>query len=112
MSVGAVLPATEAPDRWSGYHAGQPGAVPAVAHCASPTGTAVWLERLTPENSYRGLSGLLRYLRGKRRELQYLDASDLWMYFTVASLLWHTERTECRLVPLETIKLLHPIVRS
>jgi len=61
---------------------------------------------------YRGLSGFLRYLHGKRYELQYLDANDLWMYFTVTSLYWHTKRTEWRLVPLDTIKSLHPIVRS
>ena len=61
---------------------------------------------------YRGLSGFLRYLYGKRYELQFLDANDLWMYFTVTSLYWHTKRTECLLVPLDTIKSLHPIVRS
>jgi hypothetical protein len=61
---------------------------------------------------YHGLSGFLRYLYEKRYELRYLDASDLWMYFTVTSLYWHTQRTECRLVPLDTIKSLHPIVRS
>jgi len=66
----------------------------------------------TRENPYRGLSGFLRYLRGKRYELQFLDANDLWMYFTVTSLYWHTEQTECRLVPLDTIKSLHPIMRS
>jgi len=72
----------------------------------------VTLDGPTRKNPYRGLSGFLRYLRGKRYELQYLDASDLWLYFTVASLYWHTERTECQLVPLDTIKPLHPIVRS
>jgi hypothetical protein len=77
-----------------------------------PRMASVTLEWPTRENPYRGLSGFLRYLRGKRYELQYLDANDLWMYFTVTSLYWHTERTECRLVPLDTIKSLHPIVRS
>ena len=73
---------------------------------------SITLDGPTRENPYRGLSGFWRYLRGKRYELQHLDASDLWMYFTVASLYWHTERTECRLVPLDAIKSLHPIVRS
>jgi hypothetical protein len=74
----------------------------------------ITLDRPTRENPYRGLIGFLRYLRGKRHELRHLDANDLWTYFTVASLYWHTVRTECRLVPLDTIKLLHPIrtVRS
>jgi len=73
---------------------------------------SVTLDGPTRENPYRGLSGFLRYLCGKRYELQYLDANDIWMYFTVTSLYWHTERTERRLVPLDTIKSLHPIVRS
>jgi len=73
---------------------------------------SVTREGPTRENPYRGLGGFLRYLCGKRYELQYLDATDLWMYFMVTSLYWHTERTECRLVPLDTIKSLHPIVRS
>jgi hypothetical protein len=77
-----------------------------------PRVASVTFERPTREDPYRGLSGFLRYLHGKRRELPYLDASDLWTYLTVASLYWHTKRTECRLVPLETIKTLHPIVRS
>jgi hypothetical protein len=77
-----------------------------------PRVVSVILEGPTRENPYRGLSGFLRYLRGKRYELQYLDANDLWTYFTVTSLYWHTKRTECRLLPLDTIKLLHPIVRS
>jgi hypothetical protein len=73
---------------------------------------SITLEGPTREKPYRGLRGFLRYLRGKRYELQYLDANDLRMYFIVTSLYWHTERTECRLVPLDTIKSLHPIVRS
>jgi hypothetical protein len=77
-----------------------------------PGMASVTLERAPRENPYRGLSGFLRYLREKRYELQYLDANDLWIYFTVMSLYWHTDRTECRLVPLDTIKPLHPIDRS
>jgi hypothetical protein len=72
----------------------------------------VTLEGPTRENPYRGLIGFLCYLRGKRYELRHLNANDLWTYFTVTSLYWHNERTECRLVPLEAIKSLHPIVRS
>ena len=64
------------------------------------------------ENPYRGLSGFMRYLGGKRSELRHLNAHDLWTYFTVTSLYWHNKRTEHRLVPLEAIKPLHPIVRS
>lgn len=77
-----------------------------------PRMASVTSEEPTRENPYRGLSGFLRYLRGKRYELRYLNASDLWTYFTVTLLYWHTERTECRLVPLDTIKPLHPIMRS
>lgn len=79
-----------------------------------PRVASVTLEGPTRENPYRGLIGFLRYLRGKRHELRHLNANDLWTYFTVASLYWHKERTECRLVPLDTIKSLHPIrtVRS
>jgi hypothetical protein len=77
-----------------------------------PRMASVTLESATAENSYRGLGGFLNYLREKRYELRYLDASDLWLYLTVASLYWHTERTECRLVPIDTIKSLHPIMRS
>ena len=64
------------------------------------------------ENPYRGLRGFLRYLGGKRSELWHLNANDLWTYFTVTSLYWHNKRTEHRLVPLESLKPLHPIVRS
>ena len=77
-----------------------------------PRVASVTLDGPTRENPYAGLSGFLRYLRGKRYELWYLDANDLWTYFTVASLYWHTKRTECRLVPLNSIKSLHPIVRG
>ena len=69
------------------------------------------LDGPTRENPYRALIGFLRYLRGKRYELRHLNVNDLWTYFTVTSLYWHNERTECRLVPLDTIKSLHPIVR-
>ncbi len=60
---------------------------------------------------YRRLLDFLRYLRDKRHEVRHLDALDLRTYFAVASLYWHKERIERRLVPLETIKSLHPIVR-
>ena len=66
----------------------------------------------TRENPYRGLVGFLRYLGGKRHELWYLSANDLRTYFAVTSLYWHSKRSECQWAPLETIKPLHPIVRS
>jgi hypothetical protein len=83
-----------------------------VALVPRPRAASVTLEGPKPKHPYRGLSGFLRYLCGKRYELRHLDANDLWAYFTVGSLYWHTERTECRLVPLNSIKSLHPIVRS
>ena len=70
------------------------------------------LDGPTRENPYRALIGFLRYLREKRYELRHLDANDLRMYFMVTSLYWHTERTECRLIPLDNVKSLHPIMRS
>jgi len=75
----------------------------------SPREASVNLDGPTRENPYRALIGFLRYLREKRYELRYLDANDLWTYFTVTSLYWHKERTECRFVPLDSIKSLHPI---
>jgi len=75
------------------------------------TGLALVSSRAELSTGYRGLTGFLKYLFGKRSELLHLSLKDANTYVAVTSIYVHTRRTEKRFVPLDTIKPLHPMER-